>query len=231
MKLVRFDVLVALYVFGIMVAQLMGAKTFPLLHVGGLHLTASVAIFVMPLLFTITDVVNEVYGKERARSIVRTGLIVIVLQLLFVLLFTSLPASMRFAPNEGAYDSIFGTSIRFAFAGIAAFAIAELMDVAVFSKIRERLGKKGLWLRNNASNFVSQLADSTVFVVLAFYALDMSLAANAGFLAGIILPYWLVRCALSVLETPLVYIGVNWLKPHAKSRTGQTTLAIQKVEA
>ena len=228
MKLVRFDVLVALYVFGIMVAQLMGAKTFPLMDIGGLHLTASVAIFVMPLLFTITDVVNEVYGKERARSIVRTGLMVIVLQLLFVLLFTSLPASMRFAASEGAYDSIFGTSVRFALASIAAFAIAEFMDVAVFSKIRERLGKKGLWLRNNVSNFVSQLADSTVFIVLAFYAFDASLAANAGFLIGIILPYWLIRCVLSVLETPLVYIGVKWLKPHAKSQTEQANVVLQK---
>lgn len=211
MKLVRFDVLVALYVFGIMVAQLMGAKTFPLFDIGGLHLTASVAIFVMPLLFTITDVITEVYGKQRARSVVRTGLLIIVLQLLFVVLFTSLPASVRFATSEGSYDAIFGTSIRFAFAGIAAFAIAEFMDVAVFSKIRERLGKKGLWLRNNVSNFVSQLADSTVFVVLAFYALDQSLVANSSFLLGIILPYWLIRCVLSLLETPFVYLGVKWL--------------------
>jgi uncharacterized integral membrane protein (TIGR00697 family) len=213
MKLVRFDVLVALYVFGIMVAQLMGAKTFPLANVGELHLTASVAIFVMPLLFTITDVITEIYGKERARSVVRTGLMVIALQLVAAVAFTALPASARFLPSEVSYDAIFGTSIRFALAGIAAFAIAELLDVAVFSKIRQRLGNSKLWLRNNVSNFVSQLADSTVFVVLAFYAIDMSLGSNAGFLIGIILPYWLIRCTLSVLETPLVYLGVKWLKP------------------
>lgn len=215
MKLVRFDVLVALYVFGIMVAQLMGAKTFPLANLGGLHLTASVAIFVMPLLFTITDVITEIYGKERARSVVRTGLMVIGLQLIAAVIFTALPASTRFLPSEAAYDAIFGTTIRFALAGIAAFAIAELLDVAVFSKIRQRLGKSKLWLRNNVSNFISQLADSTMFVVLAFYAIDQSLASNVGFLIGIILPYWLIRCALSVLETPLVYLGVKWLRPGA----------------
>ena len=212
MNSMRFEILVGLYVFGIMVSQLMGLKTFPLFSIGGLDLTASVAIFVLPLLFTITDIINEVYGRKRARAVVRIGLMVIVLQLFTALAFTALPASERFLPSESAYNSIFGTSIRFALASIAAFALAELLDVAVFSKVRQRLGKSKLWLRNNLSNFVSQLADSTIFIVLAFYAFDQSFANNASFLAGIIIPYWIIKCIMSILETPLVYIGVKWLK-------------------
>jgi uncharacterized integral membrane protein (TIGR00697 family) len=217
MKENRFDVLVALYIFGIMVAELMGAKTMQLTNFSWAHLHASVAIFVMPLLFTITDVVNEVYGRERARRLVRIGLLVVGLQLVTSLLFTALPASARFAASEPAYDAIFSTSIRFAIASLAAFAISELLDVAVFARLRTRMGKSGLWLRNNVSNFVSQLFDSVVFVVVAFYTVGDTFGSNTSFLLSIIVPYWLIRCALSVAETPLVYLGVHWLKPGKKA--------------
>jgi uncharacterized integral membrane protein (TIGR00697 family) len=86
----------------------------------------------------------------------------------------------------------------------------------VFSKLRASLGKRGLWLRNNVSNFVSQLADSAVFLTLAFYAFGDSFGHNVSFLFGLLLPYWLIRCALSVVETPLVYLGVWWLKGDKK---------------
>jgi uncharacterized PurR-regulated membrane protein YhhQ (DUF165 family) len=112
----KFDVLIALYVFGIMVAELMGAKTFPIATIFGLHLHASVAIFVMPLLFTSVDVIVEVYGKARARSVVRTGLLIVLLQVLTARLFTSLPASKEFGYGAAAYSTIFGTSIRFGLA-------------------------------------------------------------------------------------------------------------------
>ncbi|MET0779482.1 MAG: queuosine precursor transporter [Candidatus Saccharimonadales bacterium] len=220
MKTSKFDVLVALYIFGIMVAELMGAKTMQLTQFSWLHLHASVAIFVMPLLFTITDVVNEVYGRERAKRLVRIGLMIVTLQLFTSLLFTALPASARFAGSEGAYDSIFGTSVRFAIAALLAFGISELMDVFIFAKLRERMGKRGLWVRNNVSNFVSQFFDSTVFVVAAFYVFGDPFGANASFLISIILPYWLIRCALSLAETPLVYLGVRWLKPQKKAALG-----------
>lgn len=207
----RFDVLVALYVFGIMVVELMGVKTFPIVQFGWLHLNASVAIFALPLLFTLTDVVTEVYGRARARSLVRVGLMIVMLQVATAALFTALPSSARFAWGDSAYDTIFGTSIRFGLASVAAFAIAELLDVAVFAKLRQKMGKRGLWLRNNVSNFVSQFVDGLVWTTIAFYAFSDSLGGNAAFILGILIPYWLVRCALSLAETPLVYIGVRWL--------------------
>lgn len=208
----KIDVLVGLYIFGVMVAQVMSAKTFPIVQSDWLHLNASVAIFVMPLLFTITDVVNEVFGRKRARSLVRIGLMIVVLQVLAALFFMSLPASQRFMGSESAYDSVIGTSIRFGIAGIVAFAAAEFLDVYVFSKVRQWLGKKKLWLRNNASNFISQFVDAAVWTTLAFYTFGEPVGSNIAFIASIVIPYWLLRCALSVAETPLVYLGVWWLR-------------------
>lgn len=208
----KFDFLVSLYIFCICIAELMGGKTFPLFSSGNFHLNASVAIFTLPIVFSINDIITEVYGKERTRSVIRAGLLTVAMIFLFALLATSLPPSVRSEKTEPAYDAVFQTSARFALASLTAFSLAELLDVYIFSKIREKLGKSKLWLRNNASNFLSQLVDTVVFMFLAFYALDKSFDANFGFLLSLIIPYWLLKCSMSVIETPFVYLGVRWLK-------------------
>lgn len=212
MKIRKFDLLLALYICCIAVAELMGSKTVPLFSIGSLHLSASVALLAVPLIFTINDILIEVYGKERARSVVFSGLIVITVLLVMSLIATSLPASQRFMPDEAAYDTIFGKSARIAAASLTAFGVAVLLDVWVFSKLRERLGQKALWFRNNVSNFSAQLIDTIVFMTLAFYAFNEPFGANAAFLIGLIIPYWLLKCFMSVLITPLVYGGVKWLR-------------------
>ena len=212
MKIQKLDLLISIYIFCIAVAELMGGKTFPLINILGYQLNASVAIFVIPLIFTINDMITEVYGKERTRSIIRSGLIVIGLILLFSLLATTLPPSKRFESSESAYDLIFSTSARIAAASLTAFTLAEFLDVFVFSKIRQKLGKSKLWLRNNASNFLAQFVDTVVFMTLAFYAIDKPLLNNLSFLWSLILPYWLLKSFMSIIETPFVYLGVKWLR-------------------
>ena len=208
----KLDFLISLYVFCIAVSELMGGKTFPIADLGFMKLNASIAIFTIPVIFSVNDIIAEVYGRERARSVVRSGLIVVFLIILFSLFATNLPPSQRFATKEQAYDTIFTMSIRFAASSLTAFAIAEFLDVFLFVKIREKLGKGRLWLRNNVSNIISQFVDTTVFITLAFYAFNKPLGDNVSFLVSIILPYWLLKCFMSVIETPFVYLAVRWLK-------------------
>lgn len=211
-KIQKLDLLIAVYLFSLAVSEFMGAKTFPLTDIVGFRLNASVAIFTIPLLFSINDIVIEVFGKERAISIVRSGFVFIALIFLFSLLAISLPPSPRFAPSEAAYDSVFAKSARFSAASLTAFAISAVLDILIFVRIRQAMHKKALWLRNNASNIISQFFDTVIFITLAFYAFNQSFGDNFAFLAGIILPYWLLKCFMSVIETPLVYAGVRWLK-------------------
>lgn len=206
------DLLISLYVFCVLIAELMGGKTVPLFKIFNYQLNASVAIFVFPLIFTINDIITEVFGKERIRSIIRATLIMIFLVIVAGLAFTNLPPSTRFVATESAYDQIFSISTRIAAASLTAFAIAEFTDVLIFTKIRQRLGKKALWFRNNASNFVAQFADTTIFITLAFYNFALPFDNNWQFLLSLILPYWLLKCLVSVIETPFVYWGVSWLK-------------------
>lgn len=211
-KFQRIDLLFAVYIFCIVATELMGIKTFPIVNLSWLHLNASVAILLFPVVFSINDIVIEVYGKERARSMLRAGLLVVFLTFVFAAIATSLPPSTRAQASEGAYDKVFHSTLRIAGASLIAFAVAQLMDILVFVKIRERLGKKALWLRNNASNFSAQLLDTVVFISLAFYSFQKPFGDNVSFLISLIVPYWLLKCAMSVIETPFVYAGVKWLK-------------------
>lgn len=211
-KIEKMDLLVSLYIFCILVSETMGAKTVPLFTLFGMHFNQSVSIVVLPLIYTINDVITEIHGAQRARSIVRSGLVVILLLLIYSVFATSLPPSKRFMPQEAAYESVFGLSIRFSIASLIAFICSDFSDVYIFSKIRKSMGKSKLWFRNNASNFISELIDATVFMTIAFWALDQSAGANISFILSLLVPYVLIRWALSVIETPLVYIGVAWLK-------------------
>lgn len=211
-KIQKFDLLISIYIFCVVVSELMGGKTFAIYSNGSFHLNASVAIFVVPVLFCINDIITEVFGKQRARSVVRSGLVIILMVLLYSILATALPPSTRYAGTEKAYDAIFEVSIRIAAASLTAFIFSEFLDVYLFAKLRERFGKKNLWLRTNVANIVSQFIDTTVFIVLAFYALNKGVGDNTTFLWSLILPYWLLKCFMSAIETPFVYLGVKWLR-------------------
>jgi hypothetical protein len=212
----KMDILVGIYIFGIIVSELMGIKTFPLFTIGDFTLNASVAIFLIPLLFSINDIIIEVHGPERARSVVRTGLMTIGLLFGFIMLSLALPPSGRFMESNEAFKEVFGKSARITLASITAFALADFLDIYLFAKIREKLGKSNLWLRNNASNIISQFVDTVVFMFVAFYAFDKGFGDNSSFLISLIIPYWLLKSFMSIIETPLVYIGVRWLKGDKK---------------
>ena len=217
LKIEKMDLLIAVYVFCIVVSQTMGAKTFPIANIFGFPINQTVAIFVFPLIFIFNDIINEVYGPERARSVIRSSLVVILLLFAYSILVTLLPPSSRFASTESAYDQIFGLSARFSLASLIAFISSDFLDVYIFAKMRKALGKKGLWLRVNVSNFLSQFIDTVVFMVLAFWALDMSFSNNFTFILSLLIPYWGIKCLISVIETPLVYWGVNWLRGDKQS--------------
>jgi len=212
----KLDFLISFYIFCIVVAEIMGGKTFPIINNSFLKLNASIGIFLIPIIYSINDIITEVYGAQRTRSIIRISMIILVFLSLFIILATSLPPSYRFIKTEPSYDLIFRQSARITIASLIAFTLSDFLDVLIFVKIRERLGKKALWFRTNFSNIISMFIDTVIFLTLAFYTLDKSLSSNVIFLTSLILPYWLLKCFMSVIETPLVYIGVKWLKHENK---------------
>jgi|SRR5579885_1437106 len=212
MNIHKLDFLIAMYITCIAISELMGAKTFPLFMVANFPFHASVGIFVVPIIYSINDTITEVFGKKRAQSVVWSGLIMVGVLLVFSLLATHLPASQIFLSSEKAYEQVFAVSARIAGASLTAFAFAQFLDVLIFTRLRQQFGKRQLWFRTNASNFISEFFDTALFIKLAFYAFDKPVSVNLIFLCSLILPYWLLKCFMSIAETPLVYFGVKWLR-------------------
>jgi len=198
----KLDLLLAIYIAAMVVSELMGAKTFSFFFVN-----ASVAIFTLPITFSINDVIIEVEGKKRAVNFMKSAFMVLIFLALFNLLAIALPSSGRFMPFDEAYNTIFAKSLRMTLASLAAFFLAERMDIWVFSKIRKKLPQDKLWLKSNLSNFIGQFFDTSIFMFLAFFN-----GTNAEFVWSLILPYWVLKMLFSVIETPFTYMGVSWLK-------------------
>jgi len=121
-------ILTGIYIFCILLSEIFGIKTIPLglgnIHIGPIfikELKVSVAIFLLPLIFSINNIIIEVYGKKMAKTAYRIGLGCIVGLIGFSILSTWLPASQMFSGSEMAYDQIFHQTTRIALASIIAF--------------------------------------------------------------------------------------------------------------
>lgn len=196
--------LVSVFVGMLVGMNLLGGKIITIFGVAG-----SVAVFMVPLTFAITDISTELYGKSFTRKLTLAGMITLVVLMVYSAIFVVLEPNVRFSANE-AYKTVFGSSLRIIIASIVAFGLAQLQDVLIFERIRKMTAGKYLWLRTNVSTFASEIVDTTVFMFIAFYMLTPKF--DALFVLKMIIPYFVLKIAFAVLITPLVYGGVKILQ-------------------
>lgn len=208
----KSDILVGLYVFCIITAELMGSKSFPLFKIFNFNLTGSVGMFLIPWIFSINDIFVETFGIKRAKNLAKMSILLVFLLILLAALAVVLPPSSRYASTNEAYKIIFSQSIRISIASLIAMAASNFADVNIFWRLKQKLKNQKLWFRNNLSNILATFLDTVVFMTIAFYSLNKNLIDNFHFLLGIILPYWLLKVCMSTISTPFVYLGIKWLK-------------------
>lgn len=197
------DFLFALFIASMVIVNVLGTK---ITTIAGVRV--SVGIFFMPLLFLITDIVGEVYGRKEATLFVNYGTIMLV----FLFLMMNLCIAVK--PNESwhlqpEYKAVFGSSLRMTLASLISFVISQHVDVFLFDFWKKVTKGKHLWIRNNASTITSQLFDTILFDFIAFWHINETY--TAGFLFTIIIPYWLFKVVFALLDTPFCYWGVRWL--------------------
>ncbi|MEI8230717.1 MAG: queuosine precursor transporter [Candidatus Peregrinibacteria bacterium] len=189
-----------LYITALTASNTLGIKLMPFLF--GTHLSA--AIFVFPVVFIMTDVIGEVYGKATARMFVATGFGSLIFFLAANVLSNIMPVSPDFT-MAAAYSQIFGLSVRFTIASLAAYIIGEYQDVFSFFFLKARFGSRYFWLRSNLSNLWGQLIDTAVWSTIAFAGVY---PVRTIVMIGI--PWWLFKFGMGVAYTPLSYLGI-WL--------------------
>lgn len=155
--------LVTVYLTSVLAANFMAAKIIALPW----GLACTVGALAIPPLYTVTDLLNEIYGKQCTKRVVAMGVWANIIMAGFAVLFGYLPTSPTGASQE-AFRAIFGLSFRVVNASLAAYTVSSYLDVAIFSAIRRATNERHLWLRQTVAVLVAQAADSVVFMTLAF---------------------------------------------------------------
>jgi hypothetical protein len=196
-------VCLTLYLTSLFAANTLGIKLMPFLF--GTNL--SVAVFSFPLVFIMTDIIGEVYGKKMAKNFVLAGIVSIFLFLIYSFISTIAPWAEDGLWAKEGYNQIFGLSVRFSIASLVAFVIAEYQDVFSFFFIKKYTGTKYFWIRSNLSNTWSQFLDTVIFMTIAYAGI-----LPVSVIFAIILPWWLYKVLMGFLYTPLSYLGIRLLK-------------------
>jgi hypothetical protein len=200
----KLSLLFAMFIGLLVGVNLLGGKV-----IGFFGISSSVGIFMVPLTFLITDIVEEVYGRETVSQFITGGIVVLVVIFIYTLIFTALPSHSRYSFHD-EYRLVFGSSLRMIAASLIAFALSQYHDVWAFEFWKKRTHGQALWLRNNLSTILSQGIDTFVFMMVAFYRVSPTF--TFAFVVQMALPYYLLKICFAILDTPLVYLGVKWLK-------------------
>ena len=118
----------------------------------GLQEILTYGAFTYPIAFLITDLANRSYGKISARKIVYIGF------------FIGIGFTFFFSTN---FSDII--SIRIAVGSGTAFITAQLLDVQIFDKLRD----KSWFIAPLSSSIIGSVVDTFLFFSISFYGTNV----------------------------------------------------------
>lgn len=157
--------------------------------------------------FLITDILSECEGKKAANRAVWIGMFT---SLFFLLLSQSW---LLYIPSSGdtamaSIKGVFSNTPRMLIASFAVYAVSQMFDVWLYHKwwafTEKKFGskRKFLWIRNNGSTLISQIVNTLLFTLLAFYG-----TYDFKTLISIFVSSYVIYILTSLFDTPCVYIA------------------------
>jgi uncharacterized integral membrane protein (TIGR00697 family) len=226
-----FIALSGFFVANALIGEFVGVKIFALESTLGLQpfdwnlfgqtgsLSFTAGVLVWPIVFVMTDVINEYFGVRGVRFI--SWLAVALIVYAFLAAYTAIhlaPADWWISVNrergvpdmQAAFVAVFGQGMWTIAGSVIAFLIGQLIDVWIFHRIRRITGERFVWLRSTGSTAISQLVDSFVVLYIAF-VLGPQHWSTERFLAVATLNYT-YKLTLAILLTPLIYGARRWIE-------------------
>ncbi|HRH34190.1 MAG TPA: queuosine precursor transporter [Catalimonadaceae bacterium] len=221
-------VLCAIFLTNAILAEMIGVKIFsleallhsrpaqiPLLKDFVLDFNLTAGVLVWPIVFITSDIINEYFGKPGVKRISYLTAILITYVFGAVFVATILPpadfwmevnktdvAGHSFNINS-AFATIFRQGLGIILGSITAFLIGQILDAHAFHWIKTLTGSNHLWLRATGSTLISQLIDSFVVLVVAFYVFG-NWSFSQVIAVGII--NYIYKFSMAVFLTPLLYV-------------------------
>jgi len=196
-----YVVLVSLFTVTLVLSNIISVK---LVQVHGTWLFPA-GILTYPLTFLISDLVNELYGAERSRLMVRIALGMNVFSMLLLQAILILPSG--WVEREGSIQFVFGANLYLVMGSLLAFTCAQFLDIFLFQKIRSLTKGRHLWLRNSVSTLFAQLVDT--LIVDSMYV-GLYLGFGTVSLLRMMGVSYVIKIGATILSTPLLYAAV-WL--------------------
>lgn len=235
-----FLILSGIFITNALIAEFIGVKIFSLestlgwkpatIHLFGgtysFNLTCGVLLW--PVVFVMTDIINEYYGVKGVRFL--SWLTICLIAFGFLMVF----GAIQTAPNawwitskkeagidnmSTAFNGIYGQGMGIIIASMTAFLVAQLIDVFIFHKIKKATGEKKIWLRATGSTVISQLIDSFVVLLIAFYFYPKLVKGQGDpwpfdQLIAICIVNYIYKFIVALLLTPVIYLVHNRIEKY-----------------
>lgn len=196
-----FHLVAMIFVSMLLISNTIATK---IIEVYGFILPAGILCF--PVTYIFSDILTEVYGYVRTRSVIWGGFICQALMSFFYWLSVQTqPAG--FWEGQEFYARFFGLVPRIVLASMIAYLTGEFLNSFVLSRLKIFTKGKFLWTRTIGSTIVGQAADSFIFNFLAFLGIY-----SIGNVAYIAFSGYVLKVLYEILATPITYFIVNKLK-------------------
>jgi uncharacterized integral membrane protein (TIGR00697 family) len=195
-----FLVLAGFFITNAIIAELIGGK---LIQFFGLF-TQSIGIILWPIIFILTDLINEHFGKDGVKKLTYITVGLISFAFIVLSIAINIPATPFSPVNNEVFKTVFGQSQWIIVGSIIAFLISQLVDVYTFLFFKKITGNKFIWLRATGSTLISQLVDTFVVQYIAFvlpskWTLD-EFITNASY-------GYTFKLIIAIALIPLIYVG------------------------
>lgn len=171
--------------------------------------TVPAGVITFSMIFFITDLISEKWGKKEAKKAVWAGFfsgLVLAISIYIVVHWQPAVFAVEFSEM---FAKVLSLTPRIALAGFIAYLISQHHDIWAFHFWKKKTDGKHLWLRNNASTIVSQFIDSVIFISIAFYGVFP--------IIPLILGQWVVKVIIALIDTPFMY-GAIWIMDKIKTK-------------
>lgn len=199
-KDIIYVVLAGIFITNALVAELIGGK---LIYIG--NNVMSLGILPWPIVFITTDLINEYFGEKGVKKLSIITAALIAYTFILLLIGLHIPAVKGDGLiTDDQFSAVFGQSMWIIVGSISAFLVSQLIDVTLFHFLKNRTGKKMLWLRSTGSTVISQLFDSFTVLGIAFW---LPGKINGETFVTSAFTGYSVKLLIAIGLTPLIYLG------------------------
>ncbi len=190
------------YPIAIVAALVVMANIFAnkIVLIGPFEVPAGILVFSM--IFFITDLISEKWGKKYAYKAVWAGFFANLILIVSLYMVLNWQAPVYAKEISDMFIKVFNLTPRIILASLIAYILSQNHDVWSFDFWKKKTRGRHLWLRNNASTMVSQLIDSVVFVMIAFYGVFP--------VWQLIIGLFSIKVLIALLDTPFLYFS-RWI--------------------